>query len=145
MPIQNAKTRDRLAWPVSWHVTSVVWQLPAEPLAPTSRFSSRTSICTLESWSGDRLIDYGGSIRRREPHYIRFCVERASHPRPQRNKVKELQRLWEDQRPPFVHSSLAGMVSFQTLGMVGAVVAIGLMARSMFHTCICRRQLVDWV
>ena len=46
-------------------------------------------------------------------------------------------------RPAAAASSLAGMVRCQTLRMVGAVVSVGLVAKSTFRTCICLAS--SWV
>ena len=72
-----AKAHDRLTWPVRSHVPSVVWQLPAEPLTPSSRSSSQASICT-RSRAICKLSGHDGSLRCREPHAERLCVERWS-------------------------------------------------------------------
>ena len=106
-----------------------IWQLPADTWRPSSRFSPRASFCTLSRAAINYMVTMSPSVA--EKRTIPDFPLSGHHPQPaQRRAAAALGR------PAAAVSSLAGMVSCQTLGiagMVGAVVLVGLVARSTLH------------
>ena len=83
--------------------------------------------------SGDQLHGHDGSLRCREAHHPRLSVALSSS---STSATKSCcgSGEWEVGKPAAAVSSLAGMVSFQMLGMVSAVVSVGLVAKSTSRT-----------
>ena len=75
-----------------------IWQLPADTWRPSSRFSPRASFCTLSRAAINYMVTMGPAVA--EKGTISPTFRRAVIILNQRDE--ELQRLWEDQRPPLV-------------------------------------------
>ena len=96
-------------------LVAAIWKLPAEPWTPTSRFFFlRASICTLSRAAINYIVTIGPSVAKNGtiPDFPSSC----HHPQPARQRAAAALG-----RPAAAVRSLTGMVSCQTLGMVGAV------------------------